>query len=274
MTLRRATCTTLASSGLWLVLVSGGFANAPTQSIRPDIRPGTAPITAPIVQTVVANPALGPVNIEAVAVSPRPEGRPKNIAAIVRAALQRPKAEKPAKFTKRGSVCGDKSIRGREIARIPGKLKGCGVQKPVRITEVDGVKLSMAATVNCTTAKALKKWVSRTVKPTVGRMGGGVTSLRVAAHYSCRSRNNIPGAKISEHGRGNAIDISAINLKNGTSLTVISGWRDKQQGPVLKKIHRGACGTFGTVLGPNSDAHHQDHFHLDVANHRSGAYCK
>jgi hypothetical protein len=212
--------------------------------------------------------------LEAVAVSPRPEGRPKNFAAIVRAALQRPKAETPAKFTKRGSVCGDKSIRGQQIASIPGKLKGCGVQNPVRITEVDGVRLSMAATVNCTTAKALKKWVSQTVKPSVGRMGGGVTSLRVAAHYSCRSRNNIPGAKISEHGRGNAIDISAITLKNGTSLTVISGWRDKKQGPVLKKIHRGACGTFGTVLGPNSDPHHQDHFHLDVANHRSGAYCK
>ena len=270
MTLPPAICTTLAATGLWLVLVSGSLANPPTQSIRPEIRPGTAPL----VQVVAASPAPVIETVEVVAVSPRPEGRPRNFAAIVRSALQSPKAETPVKLAKRGSVCGDKSIRGQEITSIPGKLQGCGVQNPVRITEVDGIALSMAATVNCTTAKALKKWVNKTVKPTVGRMGGGVTSLRVAAHYSCRSRNNIPGAKISEHGRGNAIDISAINLKNGTSLTVISGWRDKRQGPVLKKLHRGACGTFGTVLGPNSDAHHQDHFHLDVANHRSGAYCK
>jgi hypothetical protein len=265
---------TSASTGLWLAVVSGSLADAPTQSIRPDIRPGTLPLTQAVLAPSAPVTERKTETLEAVAVSPRPEGRPKNFAAIVRAALQRPKAETPAKFTKRGSVCGDKSIRGQQIASIPGKLKGCGVQNPVRITEVDGVRLSMAATVNCTTAKALKKWVSQTVKPSVGRMGGGVTSLRVAAHYSCRSRNNIPGAKISEHGRGNAIDISAITLKNGTSLTVISGWRDKKQGPVLKKIHRGACGTFGTVLGPNSDPHHQDHFHLDVANHRSGAYCK
>ncbi len=270
MNLRPEISTTLAATGLWLVLVSGSFANAPTQSIRPDIRPGTVPLA----QAVVASPAPGPSTAEAVAVSPRPEGRPKNIAAIVRAALRRPKAEKPVKFATRGSVCGDRAIRGQEISRIPGKIRGCGVQNPVRITEVDGVKLSMAATVNCTTAKALRTWVSKTVKPSVGRTGGGVTSLRVAAHYSCRTRNNIPGAKISEHGRGNAIDISAINLKNGTALTVLGGWRDKRQGPVLKKIHRGACGTFGTVLGPNSDAHHQDHFHLDVAKHRGGAYCK
>jgi hypothetical protein len=160
------------------------------------------------------------------------------------------------------------------MSAIPAKLKGCGIAKPVRVTSIDGVTLSQPATLNCTTAKALKRWVSGAVKPAVGRLGGGVASLRVASHYSCRTRNNQPGAKISEHGRGNAIDISAIVLKNGVSLTVLKGWKDRIQGKILKAVHKNACGTFGTVLGPNSDRYHQDHFHLDVAKHRGGAYCR
>jgi len=39
-------------------------------------------------------------------------------------------------------------------------------------------------------------------------------------------------------------------------------------------MHRAACGPFGTVLGPNADRFHQDHFHFDTARHRSGPYCR
>ena len=112
------------------------------------------------------------------------------------------------------------------------------------------------------------------MKPAVGRLGGGVHSLKVVAHYSCRTRNNQPGAKISEHGRGKAIDIAAINLKNGVALTVLKGWNDPVQGPSLKKVHAGACGPFGTVLGPRADRFHKDHFHFDTARHRGGPYCR
>ena len=36
--------------------------------------------------------------------------------------------------------------------------------------------------------------------------------------YECRGRNNIVGAKLSEHGKGNALDIGAIKLRNGAHL--------------------------------------------------------
>ncbi|KMW60006.1 extensin-like protein [Candidatus Rhodobacter oscarellae] len=136
------------------------------------------------------------------------------------------------------------------------------------------MKLTTAAKVNCATAAALREWVTKSVKPAVGKRGGGVASLKVVAHYSCRTRNNRAGGKISEHGKGNAIDIAAINLRNGESLTVLRGWRDRSQSKILRRVHRGACGPFGTVLGPDSDRYHQDHFHFDVASHRSGSYCR
>ncbi|WP_246030409.1 extensin family protein [Litoreibacter halocynthiae] len=173
-----------------------------------------------------------------------------------------------------GSVCGNPNIRGEKISRIPAKLRGCGLDNGVKVTEVSGVALTQHAKIDCNTAKALNTWVERGVKPAVGRRGGGVKSLKVVAHYACRTRNNQKGAKVSEHGRGRAVDIAAINLKDGSSMTVLKGWRSAKNGPALKKMHKAACGPFGTVLGPNANRFHQDHFHFDTARYRSGTYCR
>ncbi len=173
-----------------------------------------------------------------------------------------------------GSVCQDGSIKGEKISPIPGKLAGCGLRDGVRVTSVDGVTLTQAASIDCNTARALKTWVRDGVKPAIGNRGGGVKSLRVVAHYSCRTRNNRKGAKISEHGKGRAVDIAAINLNDGSSITVLNGWKNRKDRRVLEKMHKAACGTFGTVLGPEADRYHQDHFHFDTARHRSGAYCR
>ena len=104
--------------------------------------------------------------------------------------------------------------------------------------------------------------------------GGGVAQIKVAAHYSCRTRNNRPGAKISEHGKGKAIDISGFRLRDGTEITVLKDYDSWQFGPALRRMRREACGPFGTVLGPGSDRYHNDHFHFDTARHRGGAYCR
>lgn len=108
----------------------------------------------------------------------------------------------------------------------------------------------------------------------VGRTGGGVVKLKVAAGYSCRTRNHKSGAKISEHGKGRAIDLSGFYLKNGDQISVLNDWGKGKYGRILRDMHRSACGPFGTVLGPNADRHHRDHFHFDIAKHRSGSYCR
>lgn len=173
-----------------------------------------------------------------------------------------------------GSVCGDPSIRGEKISRIPGKIRGCGLDNGVKVTSVSGVALTQHARIDCNTAKALKTWVDRGVKPAVGRRGGGVKSIKVVAHYACRTRNNKKGARISEHGKGRAVDVAAINLNDGSQMTVLKGWRSAKNGPALKQMHKAACGPFGTVLGPRADRYHQDHFHFDTARYRSGPYCR
>ena len=139
---------------------------------------------------------------------------------------------------------------------------------------VDGVVLSQQSIMDCTTAKTLRGWVSTALKPAIRNRGGGVKSLSIPSHYSCRTRNSQKGAKISEHGKGRAIDISAINLNDGSRITVQDGWNDLRDKKVLQRLHASACGPFGTVLGPESDRFHKDHFHFDTARYRSGSYCR
>lgn len=257
-----------------------GVGTAQAEMLRPKPRPVVAelpllpmslrPMARPVVAPVVLAPAQpAPPTRLAVVTSLRPISRPKGFARKIASTTPT-----PASAGRRGRICGVNEIKGQAISAIPGKINGCGISSPVRVIEVSGVKLSQAAVMDCTTAKALNNWVRNGVYPAVGRLGGGPSSLRVVAHYACRTRNSQRGAKISEHGKGRAVDIAGIRLKNGAELSVLRGWRDPAQSKVLKKMHKAACGPFGTVLGPNADKYHQDHFHFDTARYRSGAYCR
>lgn len=248
-----------------------------TTNVRYEPQPQTQ-VQSDVQPTVQPSAAVFLRNTPGLQRSLRPKARPKNMRRIIARAKTAPVTPvavgKEVRGPKRGAVCGDRAIRGHAIARIRGRISACGIENPVKITSIDGVALSTPATLDCTTAKALKQWVHNGAKPAVGRMGGGIKSLRVVAHYACRTRNNQPGAKISEHGRGRAIDIAAINLNNGTALTVLTDWRTSRKGSALKQMHKAACGPFGTVLGPNANKYHQDHFHFDTARYRNGTYCR
>jgi hypothetical protein len=131
-----------------------------------------------------------------------------------------------------------------------------------------------ALKMDCGTARALKTWVDRSAKPALSRKGGGLKQIKVAAHYACRRRNNSKTGKISEHGKGRAIDISGFRLADGSEISVLKGWNARSSRKALRKMHADACGPFGTVLGPKSNRFHLDHFHFDTARYRSGSYCR
>lgn len=221
--------------------------------------------------------AAVPANASILVSSLRPKQKPANIVQLASAPVPSPvtvpeketgKGKKKSKepVSAKGSVCGVAAIKGEKIAPITSKVQGCGLSDGVRVTSVSGVRLSMAATIDCTTARALNTWVERVAQPTYGNQ---ITELQIAGHYVCRPRNNKKGAKVSEHGRGKAVDISGFRLASGKVIRVLGGF-DK----TMRKAHKGACGIFGTTLGPGSDGYHEDHLHFDTAAHRSGAYCR
>lgn len=278
---------------------------APDASLRPEARPGGTPVPAsqavePVAETLPQpetptrragilgglfqpRPGRGAVSAPtvvedagsalAVASSLRPGPRPDGLEARVRAAATR---NTPSTVTRpgqsSGSLCGVIGLQGDRIEPVTGRISGCGIQNAIRLRVVHGVQLTSPATINCTAAQSLSTWVLD-ADQIIGNTGGGMANLRVVASYACRTRNSQSGARLSEHAVGNAIDIAGIGLQNGNELSVLSDWRGGNSG-IMRGLHEAACGTFGTVLGPNSDRFHQDHFHFDVASYRSGAYCR
>ncbi|MEQ3625092.1 MAG: extensin family protein [Celeribacter sp.] len=242
--------------------------------LRPSPRPGNADAQgAALVRGAVPTTMASRAGLTR---SLRPAARPENLKRRTAAAAMVVAQPAPRVGTNmQGAVCGSRSIRGVAIAPVPGRIKGCGIASDaVKVSAVAGVPLTATATIDCTTARALDQWVETGVKPAVGRMGGGLASLRVVATYACRTRNNQPGAKVSEHGRGRAVDVAGFTLANGHELSVLKDWNNGTAGQRLRRMHKAACGPFGTVLGPEADRYHRDHFHLDTARYRSGSYCR
>jgi hypothetical protein len=269
-------------------------ANPRLTGVVPVAVPAHVPAQVPVASGVVTG-AEAPVPGDAMVSSLRPVRRPQELADRIAAltaattapgldlsgklpdeeidvAAMPPPSKKEERKKKRemasrqGSVCGIASIKGKEIAPIVSKVKGCGVADPVAITSVAGVRLSETATVDCSIAKALNRWVDEVAQPA---FDGNLIEMQVAAHYACRSRNNIKGAKISEHGKGKAIDISAFILSDGTVLTV-----ERNFNKLLRRIYKAGCGYFKTTLGPGSDGYHENHFHFDTSARQGDAYCR
>lgn len=187
---------------------------------------------------------------------------------------------RPAKVTtktprvKQGAICGNPNLLGRPHPTIGKAGRGCGIQSPVKILAVHGISLSSPAILNCETAQAFSDWVAGSARPRLRRKGGGLKTIHVAASYSCRTINRKKGARLSEHAKGNAIDISGFTLANGKEITVEDDWSTSRYSRAMRKIHQDACKEFHTVLGPKADRYHQDHFHFDLAKRRSGKYCR
>jgi hypothetical protein len=137
---------------------------------------------------------------------------------------------------------------------------------------VGPVEIKPAATLACPIVSALDQWIANSVQPSARRwFGQPVAEIRQISAYSCRGMNAQPGARISEHAFGNALDISSFVLADGRRITVKNGWRGtpEEQG-FLRDIQGAACEQFTTVLAPGSNRFHYDHIHVDLMRRDSG----
>ena len=129
------------------------------------------------------------------------------------------------------------------------------------------VTLQPAATLRCDMATEVAGWVRTDVAPLVEADGARLSAIEVADSFSCRGRNRVKGAKLSEHGRANAIDIRALRLVRAPALTL----PDRATPRALRvRLKDTMCARFTTVLGPGSDGYHEDHIHLDRRQRGNG----
>lgn len=162
---------------------------------------------------------------------------------------------------------------------IPGEENGCGIDQPIELREVlPGVPLSDKSPMRCQTALSLARWMKDTVNPalSIALPERRITGITNASSYVCRLRNQAETGKISEHARGNAVDIIAFSLDNGETISMTPKDKDSTMtGAFQRTATAGACLHFTTVLSPGSDATHQDHLHLDILERNGGyRYCR
>lgn len=230
------------------------------------------PVAAPNRETADPRPALPPNPVIRPALAPLTSaGAATRQIAVTRA--------DPIVVSEAGDACLGALERAGVTFQPVGTHDGqgvCGIEDAVRVHSIGPVALSPSALLACPTALAFSRFLSDTLIPEAGRaFGSAPATVHVAASYACRSRNNVAGARVSEHGFGRAIDVRAITMQDGQGWSV----RPQPEGASTPQagfqaaVRQAACGPFTTVLGPGSDGHHQDHLHFDTAP-RSRTYCR
>jgi hypothetical protein len=260
-------------------------------------------------------------------------------------------------------------LKNLDIVAIPaGPVRegDCGAPAPVQLISVGTapqVSLSPPPLVTCDMAAALDGWLKNEVQPAAREiLGGPVIRIEVMSAYSCRTAYARLKAKLSEHGRANALDIAMFVTERGEIAQLRSDWGDTDRdvlartaiaakdaagnapktapiegesdtvtslaaaskndleganaaarpasalpglglaatapaltlappsrlgGPrqagepkapprqrFLHRIHAGACRHFGTVLGPEANEAHRNHFHVDMAERPVKRICE
>jgi hypothetical protein len=132
-----------------------------------------------------------------------------------------------------------------------------------------GVYISPPALMQCGMVYGLDQWLAESVAPAARfYLREHLTVVDSLGSFACKPQNGAVGRRMSEHGSANAIDLQAFRFSSGTTIGIADAWksRDPRVRIFIRSIHRSACHYFTTVLGPDEDAKHAGHFHLDLAN--------
>jgi hypothetical protein len=142
----------------------------------------------------------------------------------------------------------------------------CGGEDLVRLEAVvlpdkRRVSVKPAAILRCTMASAVADWIRTDMAPLAAGLGSVISDLDNFDSYDCRGRNGVASAQMSEHGRANALDVRALKLANGQSISLTDRTVSRE---LRESVLHSACARFTTVLGPGADWYHEDHIHLDL----------
>jgi hypothetical protein len=153
----------------------------------------------------------------------------------------------------------------------------CGAPQVVTYLKGPGdIAYNAAPMLTCTMALALSSFERILQAEATAIFGSPVARIDQLGTYSCREIAAYPGW-VSEHSYANAIDIGRFVLKNGKSVEVLRDFDvgdappSKQAGAFLRAVTRRANDedVFSHVLTPFFNAHHKNHFHLDLSRYRA-----
>ena len=224
----------------------------------PQPRPADAPVVEPEKPAAAKQrPAEVDKPAEQAASPPLPQPRPAD------APAEQPASPPPP------SACRLALTDAIAIAPSIPDIKGpgdCGGEDLVRLEAVvlpdkRRVSLKPAATFRCPMATAVADWIRTDMAPLAASLGSAVSDLDNFDSFDCRGRNGVTGAKLSEHGHANALDVRGLKLANGQSISLTDRTVSRE---LRESVLHSLCARFTTVLGPGSDGYHEEHIHLDL----------
>ena len=145
---------------------------------------------------------------------------------------------------------------------------GCGLPAGI-IVKKSNVPYSSGFAASCPLAAALYMYEREIDALARQHLGADLARIHHLGTYACRNINGATAGRRSQHATANAIDISGFSLADGRKISVKKHWGgDTPAGRFLSEVRDEGCGLFNTVLGPEYNARHRDHFHVDLGPFR------
>jgi hypothetical protein len=145
----------------------------------------------------------------------------------------------------------------------------CPLTHTLRIQGGD-VALSSSFLASCPLAVAYALFDIHALQPAAQQVfGSKVTRVDHLGSFACRNVYNRTEGRLSQHAAANALDIAGFRLADGRRISVLKDWKgyaDDER--FLRLVRDGACKQFNTVLSPDYNAAHRNHFHLDMGRWR------
>jgi len=156
------------------------------------------------------------------------------------------------------------ALRVRQQAGSP-----AGADCPLHnVWRVEGgqARLSSSFLASCPLAVAYALFEVHALQPAAQQVfGQPVAQVDHLGSFACRNVYHRKQGRLSQHATANALDISGFRLKDGQRIVLARDWQGEgDKARFLREVRDGACDSFSTVLGPDYNAAHHNHFHFDM----------
>ncbi len=185
-------------------------------------------------------------------------------------------ARRIARLSADDAACHDAlAAAGVSFIELPGvhTRQGCGYNSAVMVkASLTTWTSPEALPMTCDLAARMHMWERHVVMPAAEKyFGSPLAEIQVFGTFECR---NVSGLDhLSEHAYGRAADVSGFKLADGRVITVLDDYHAKgPKGEFLREVHDRACDLFDVTLGPNYNADHANHFHVDVGGYHAGEH--
>ncbi len=128
---------------------------------------------------------------------------------------------------------------------------------------------SETLTMSCPLAAALYMWERHSVIAAAeAELGAPPSRIDTLGTYSCRKVRGGRTGNWSQHAAANAVDIAGFRFEDGRRISLVGDFgKATPEGRFLERIRKESCSLFSTTLGPDYNALHRDHFHLDMGGY-------